>query len=348
MNYPEIFTELRFIGTNLLREVNAYSQCFILCDSNTAIHCLPRLDTIVPHCTIITIPAGEDHKTIDSCQYIWQQLTEAGADRRSLLVNLGGGMVSDIGGFAAACYKRGITCYNIPTTLLAMIDASAGGKTGIDYLGYKNQVGVFSPPQCTWIHTDFLSTLPDRELVAGMAEALKHALIGESKMFYELYALRADWRRLITSDFIQQNVSIKQRITEDDPDEMGIRQVLNLGHTIGHAVESAYLHTAHPLLHGEAVYIGLVVELLLSVQLTRLNIDIVLDTIEIIRAIYTLPAITIPTDELIANMRQDKKSINSQILMSLLRDVGYCSYGIPVSDADIVKAVGEYNKIVAK
>ncbi len=240
----------------------------ILSDETTHDFCSPLLLTELEtkaQIEMITIPDGEENKNIATAVEVWDILTEFKADRNSLLINLGGGMVTDFGGFVASVYKRGIRFINMPTSLLGMVDAAIGGKNGVDLNEIKNIIGSFSFPVATFIEPQFLNTLPEREFKSGLAEMLKHGLIYN----------RNHWREIIDSnelnsenikDLIKESVQIKLEITEKDPFEKGLRKILNFGHTIGHAIESEFLLTEDPLLHGEAIAIGMLVETILSAE----------------------------------------------------------------------------------
>jgi len=239
-----------------------YSQIFLLTDENTRRHCLPiflEKTGLSDKVKIAEIPAGENFKTLATCQQIWQQMLDAKLDRRALVVNLGGGVIGDMGGFCAATWKRGVDFVQIPTTLLAMTDAAIGGKLGIDFQGVKNTIGVFRNPAAVFVDTDFLKTLPERELRSGFAEVIKHALIGnediESLTLSETLNTESSWL-----ETLRASIAVKVRIVQEDPLEKGLRAILNFGHTIGHAVESYFLETNEPLTHGEAVAIGMICE----------------------------------------------------------------------------------------
>lgn len=248
----------------------SYSCVFIIADSNTYNYCLPnflsQVATEIP-IEIIEIEPGEENKTIETCIGVWETLTELGADRKGLIINLGGGVVTDLGGFVAATYKRGIDYINVPTSLLAMTDASVGGKTGIDLGALKNQVGVISNPKAVLIDADFLNTLPAEHMRSGLAEMLKHGLIADKSYWNSLIALN----NLTTDDLaglIKQSVQIKNNIVQQDPFEKGVRKMLNFGHTLGHAIESFFLESEakKTMLHGEAVAIGMILESHISLQ----------------------------------------------------------------------------------
>ena len=234
----------------------------ILLDENTRRHCLPLLET--KNAELLEIESGEKNKHIQTCTQLWKTLIDLGADRHSLLINLGGGVICDIGGFVASTFKRGIDFIHIPTTLLAQADASVGGKTGVDFANLKNQVGVFSNPKAVFVFPQFLDTLDERQLRSGFAEIIKHALIRDKTLWHTIQSVDVNDRSGLT-DVISQSLQIKNDIVTDDPFEKGLRKILNFGHTIGHAVESVSLRQhKKQLLHGEAVAIGMICEAYLS------------------------------------------------------------------------------------
>lgn len=268
--YPIVFGENGYDFLNQLLLEKQYSNLFILVDSNSSEYCLPQLlPQLATTLTIeiIEIEAGESEKNIQTCVEIWTLLTEMGGDRKSLLINLGGGVITDIGGFVASTFKRGIDFLHIPTTLLAMVDASVGGKNGVDLGTLKNQIGVITIPQLVLIDTSFLETLPQNQMRSGLAEMLKHGLIHDAaywKAFEDLSQVDfADFDALI-----YRSIEIKNEIVMQDPTENGIRKALNFGHTLGHAIESYFLEhqTKTPLLHGEAIAIGMILESYISWQ----------------------------------------------------------------------------------
>lgn len=252
-------------------KTHRFSSIYILVDVNTNTHCLPHFMAQIDaetHFEIIEIEAGEQHKTIETCVGVWNALSELGADRKSLIVNLGGGVVTDLGGFVASTFKRGIKYINVPTSLLAMVDASVGGKTGVDLGTLKNQVGVINSGDMVLIDTAFLDTLPQNQLRSGLAEMLKHGLIYNRKYWNTL----ADLSKLTLEDLnalIYESVEIKNDIVTKDPLENNLRKHLNFGHTLGHAIESYYLSDDQKpeLLHGEAIAIGMILECYISFKL---------------------------------------------------------------------------------
>jgi 3-dehydroquinate synthase len=324
----------------------AVSQVFVLADSNTARLCLPLLEPHLPvDYKLIEIPAGEEYKTLASCDTVWSMLTEQRADRSAVLVNLGGGVVTDLGGFAAALYKRGIRFVQVPTTLLAQVDASVGGKTGVDFQGYKNQLGVFQAPAGVFVEPKFLQTLDPRQLKSGYAEVLKHWLIADAEAFdtnRRLGWLTDDWTAII-----RESVALKQRIVAQDPLEAGPRKLLNFGHTVGHALES-YLLTqpGRGALHGEAVAAGIVCESWLSMQHGLLSAD-ALDKIEtfVFSVFDKIDFVSLETEAIADFARQDKKNTGATINCTLLEGIGHGVYDQPVTVAEIAESLRYYNRL---
>ena len=320
---PITFTDNAARQLGSIIAATPYDSLFILCDENTARLCLPKIPDTQAF-KLITIPSGDTNKTLQSLTHVWQQLQEGGATRHSLLVNLGGGMVTDLGGFAASTFKRGITFINIPTTLLAMVDASVGGKTGINFGGLKNEVGVFSNAQQVIIDTQFLSTLDCENLLSGYAEMIKHALISSVDAWAELLCYVPDSSNLAPlAPMLKTNIQVKERIVEADPHEQGLRKALNLGHTVGHALESFAMAAGRPVLHGYAVAWGIVCELYLSAIKTGFPTTPLRQTAAYIRLHYGPPAIECKHyDQLLELMTHDKKNTGSSINFTLLADIG--------------------------
>ena len=303
-----------------------HDKLFILTDECTHRLCLPLIREFVclQEAEHIVIGATDTHKTLETLAFVWKSLGDKGATRHSLMLNLGGGMVTDLGGFAASTFKRGMAYINIPTTLLAMVDASVGGKTGINFNGLKNEIGVFSPAQSVLIDTDFLRTLDYQNLASGYAEMLKHGLISTTEHWAELLNFdlhEVDYPALQT--LVAKSVGIKERIVEQDPLEHGIRKALNLGHTVGHAFESLALEENRPHLHGYAVAWGMVCELYLSCIKTGFPQDKMRQTIRFIRENYGAFAFDCKHyDKLYAFMTHDKKNTSGIINFTLLGEVG--------------------------
>lgn len=302
-------------------------RTFILVDETTRRCCLPVLTARCPCLAavpVIAIGATDVHKDVESLAAVWRALGNGGATRHSLLINLGGGMVTDLGGFAAATFKRGIACINIPTTVLAMVDASAGGKTGINFNGLKNEVGVFSDAYRVIIDTEFLKTLDDANIRSGYAEMLKHGLINTEQMWAELlnFDLNAPNFDLLAR-MIADSVKVKENIVAQDPHEKGLRKALNLGHTAGHAFESWAMAGGRPILHGYAVAYGLVGELYLSCRKTGFPTDKMHQTVRFIRNAYgSLPFACSHYAALHELMTHDKKNVSGTVNFTLLSDIG--------------------------
>lgn len=303
-----------------------HDKLFVLTDEHTHKLCFPVIETApsVKKAGQIVIAANDANKTLENLAQIWQHLTENGATRHSLLINLGGGMITDIGGFAAATFKRGIKYINIPTTLLGAVDAAVGGKTGINFGGYKNEIGAFYPAEYVIIAPDFFSTLNTRDILSGYAEMIKHALIHSQPDWEALLAqfaenINHEW----LNDMVYRSVSIKQRIVEKDPFEKDVRKALNLGHTVGHAFESFALENGKPQLHGYAVAYGLMAELYLSHRLCGFPKEKLQKTVRFIHQNYgALPISCDNYEQLYETMKHDKKNEGDIINFTLLSDIG--------------------------
>ena len=303
-----------------------HDRLFILTDEHTHRLCLPQLQNIpaIQDATEIIIGAEDVHKNLETLAFVWQALSEQGATRHSLLINLGGGMVTDLGGFAAATFKRGIAYINIPTTLLSMVDASVGGKTGINFNGLKNEIGVFAPASSVLLKTEFLRSLDAHNFFSGYAEMLKHGLISTPEHLAELLSFdteQIDYAAL--KAMVGRSVQVKENIVEQDPKEHGIRKALNLGHTIGHAFESLALAENRPVLHGYAVAWGIVCELYLSHIKTGFPKEKMRQTIQFIKENYGAFAFNCKQyDRLYELMLHDKKNTAGIINFTLLKEVG--------------------------
>lgn len=326
----------------------AQGQVFLVCDTNTAAHCLPIVQETLqlPTTHILVLPAGEEHKTLSTIERIWQFLLEQGATRHSLLFCLGGGVVTDMGGFAAATYMRGMQFVNIPTSLLGMIDASAGGKTGFDYMGYKNLIGSFKMPKETIVHPVFLRTLPAEQILSGFAEMVKHALISSplelmSVLAFDLHAYLTQPDESVLSELISRSIDIKNYIVDSDPEEEGMRQTLNFGHTIGHALEVHWLKKGQPMLHGYAVMYGLVAELYLSVMKQGFPEKDLQRIVALMKEYYGKPVCPCKElDELVQIMKHDKKNPSTEeITFTLLHTVGNYRLKCTCTEAEIKEAL---------
>ena len=320
----------------LTEEVNAHSATFILCDTNTNEHCVRFLLETIPalnEVPIIEIPDGEESKSLEIVAQLYEELLHHNADRQSLLLNVGGGVISDIGGFVASTYKRGIDFINIPTTVMAQVDAAMGGKCGIDLMDVKNAVGLFSWPLSVLVFTGFLDTLPEKELKSGFAEMLKHALIADADYWEALSHVNPNEASHIAV-FVKRSNEIKSEITNEDPNERSVRKKLNYGHTIGHAIESFFLKKSEPITHGYAVGWGMVLENRIAVKLEMLNASLA-QTIEnrILDIFGPLPSFNKEElEQIFQFMLNDKKNKNGVFHFSLITDIGQCSFQVEVSE----------------
>lgn len=346
-NYSILFSKKGYQTLNSLLEKANYSFIFIIVDTHSNEYCLPHflpeLATEIP-IEIIEFESGESSKNIETCVQIWEALTELGADRKSLIINLGGGVVTDLGGFVASTYKRGIDFINVPTTLLGMVDASIGGKNGVDLGTLKNQIGIINNPELVLIDTGFLDTLPQNEMLSGLAEMLKHGLVFDKKYWEQFLDLSlidfADFDELI-----YRSIIIKNEIVMQDPTENGIRKALNFGHTLGHAIESYFLESQSKtsLLHGEAIAIGMVLESHISM---KKNLLTTLEYLEIKNTITTIfkPIIFEENDlkPIIDFLIHDKKNEYGTIQFALLKGIGNIAINQTVENELIHQAFEDY------
>ncbi len=328
-------------------KARAYSSLFILVDEHTQSYCLePFLNQTQLHdAHVLQMKAGEENKQLQTCEKLWQQLSELGADRNSALLNLGGGVVTDLGGFVACTFKRGIDFYNIPTSLLAMVDASVGGKTGIDFGPLKNQIGIIEEPQEVIIDSQWLQTLPEVEIRSGFAEMLKHGLIANPDYWKELIELNTlDVNSL--APLIESSIAVKKEVVETDPKERGLRKILNYGHTLGHAIESYFLIHPHKkrLLHGEAIAVGMVLEAFLSMHCCGLN---PMDAAAIksgFKRFY--PPVSFSNEEIneiVDLLRHDKKNKAGRVHFVLLKSIGDPQMDVEVPQELFQKAFEYYS-----
>ncbi|WP_419211426.1 3-dehydroquinate synthase [Maribacter sp. X9] len=324
-SYAVHFNEKAFESLNKHLEEKSYSKVFILVDENTHELCLPQFMAEINgdyHFEIIEIESGEVNKNIETCVGVWEALSELDADRKSILINLGGGVLTDLGGFVASTFKRGINFINVPTTLLSMVDASVGGKTGVDLGSLKNQIGVINQPVMVLIFPDFLDTLDFRQVRSGFAEMLKHGLI-QNESYWE--SLKRAESLTDMKDFILTSVQIKNKVVLQDPTEQGVRKILNFGHTLGHAIESYFLENEEKemLLHGEAIAIGIILEAYLSTKLSGLSENTLKDIKDTFISRYEKVSFS---DEDITNilklMKYDKKNSHGKVNFVLLKNIG--------------------------
>lgn len=321
-------------GFRAALEELAATQVILIADENTARLCSPHIDKMLGGKPIIILPPGEENKTLENCEQLWTRFIQNGLDRGSVVITLGGGMVGDLGGFAASCYHRGIRYVQIPTSLLAMVDSSIGGKTGIDFQGYKNVLGRIEPAAFTWIDPIFLDTLPLVNRYDGYAEIMKHAIIGSAFLWDAVS--NTSWERLDWAEILYENAFFKSRIVEEDLFEKGLRKILNFGHTIGHALESHYLGSESQLTHGQAVVLGMLAELQLSSRLGILPETYMSSIVKIIEEQVPPVRIAIPTFAVLEKwFHQDKKKHGGQFRFSLPSRVGHCEINIPASGDEI-------------
>lgn len=325
-----------------------FDKLFVLTDENTLKNCYPVIKDIpaISPAPVFTVGAGDINKNIDEVAKLWTSLCDAGASRNSLLINLGGGMITDMGGFVGATFKRGIQTINIPTTLMASVDAAVGGKTGINFNGLKNEIGSFYPPLCVFIYNGFLQTLDQPNILSGYAEMIKHGLISSKEVYSAVLSFEPDSTNTDKLDsLVAQSVAIKERIVEEDPKERGIRKALNLGHTIGHAYESLSFSKKRPILHGYAVAAGLVGELYLSHKVCGFPMK------DLSRIVYYLKTYYPPFihdcddyDTLYELMTHDKKNEGGIINFTLLSDIGQVQINQSVEKELLLSALDFYRE----
>lgn len=337
-----------FSQLNQFLTEKSFSKIFILVDENTHEYCLPvflgNLETEISF-EILEIEAGEEMKNIQTANQLWEILTEMKADRKALIINLGGGVITDMGGFVASTYKRGIQFINIPTTLLSMCDASIGGKTGIDLMHYKNMVGTFSFPEQIFVYTRFLDTLPAKELKSGFAEMLKHGLIADKKHWEDLIQLQ-HLDSVGIEPLIYQSMEIKQEVVNVDFHEKNVRKTLNFGHTIGHAIESLCLQSGNPILHGEAVALGMICESHLSFLeglIVKEDADVIIENIQ--RYFSFIDLNNFKDEDIFNLLLNDKKNADAKINFSLLSAIGNCTYDHECSTENIQKSIDFYKTL---
>lgn len=346
--YPIHFNENAYLALNNFLLENRYSNIFIFADSDTNEHCLPfflpNLETDLT-IEIVEFESGEENKNIQTCVELWNVLTDLKGDRKSLVINVGGGVVTDLGGFVASTFKRGIDFIHVPTTLLAMVDASVGGKNGVDLGNLKNQIGVINVPKMVLIDTQFLTTLPQNQMRSGLAEMLKHGLISDRK-YWNLFS---DLNNLNTNDLdilIHQSVEIKNNIVLQDPTENGIRKALNFGHTLGHAIESYFLENENKttLLHGEAIAVGMILEGYISFKKELISESDYQEIKTVINSIFDKVLFEekdlAPIQELLIH---DKKNEYGTIQFALLDGIGNIKINQIVENELIIEAFLDYN-----
>jgi 3-dehydroquinate synthase len=325
---------------SFLRE-RRYSHVGLLADDNTIKHCYPLIkDALGDHHTM-QVANGEEHKNLTTCERIWQFMTDQHFDRHSVLIVLGGGVLGDMGGFCAATFKRGIDFILCPTTLLSQVDASIGGKLGIDFNNFKNHIGVFQLPVLTLLHEGFLNSLPFDEKRSGFAEIIKHTLISDKAMWLEVSSKSMhaqDWKKLV-----KHSVAFKSKVVAEDPKEKGLRKILNAGHTIGHAIETHLLNTGRKVMHGEAVAAGLITEAFLAKKRHLLN-DADYESIKkyLLSVFGKLPITKDDETQIAALTLQDKKNKGDKILCVFLEGIGTARWNCEISLDDVKESLSHY------
>ena len=339
-NHIKIGNAEKFISQYISE--HSFSKIGFLVDSNSADHCLKQIEQKFSFdFHVITISDGEENKNLSTCEKVWQELINLKFDRNSLLINVGGGVVCDLGGFVASTYMRGIDFINVPTTLLSQVDASVGGKLGVDFNNLKNIIGTFKEPSCVIIDTNFLKTLSEKELKSGFAEVIKHCLIRDKKMFDKIS--KFIWSENNWDEIIKHSISIKSEVVNKDLKESGLRKILNFGHTIGHAIETTYLNKYKKMLHGEAISIGLICESYISYHHQKINSSDLKLITDYIFNIYKLPKLD-SVETIVQNTYHDKKNINQNIKICILNGIGDCEYDIKINEDLIYKSLEYYNQ----
>ncbi len=334
------------IGNAVYERLSLADKVFFVVDENTYKYCFPLIEANLKHVDyqVLTLESGEEFKSINAINFIWQKMSESKATRFSIVVNLGGGVICDIGGFAAATFKRGLQFINIPTTLLAQVDASVGGKLGFNFNGLKNEIGLFCKPHEVLIDYKFLETLDEKEINSGFAEMIKHSVISGKKHFDELYSIE----KLLANDpllhkAINTSISIKSSIVSNDFNENGVRKVLNLGHTFAHAFESLYARYGEDITHGKAVAAGLICAAFLSTQIDNMLEISEMKKIEslIMRFFSKIEISDSDVPQLIELMQHDKKN-NGEIMFTIIKKLGDVTYNKKFADTQVVSALKYY------
>lgn len=335
--------ELGPIGDSTFNDLlNEYSDqnIIIICDENTQEHCVSALVgnfDALSNAEIIVVPVGEDSKELSIAEQVWETMIDYKITRYDLVINVGGGVICDLGGFVASCYKRGVDFINIPTSLLAMVDASIGGKNGINLDGLKNQIGLFSNPKAIYVDIEFLNSLSQEDIFSGLGEMLKHGLIADPEMFKEILdVLEGDGE--LSDTHIIRSIQIKNEIVESDPYEKGPRKLLNFGHTLGHAIESFFLDEDY-IKHGHCVVIGMVLESFISFKKGNLSLEDYEEIEERLTSIYPMPLFgENDVQTILGIIQNDKKNKKGKILSCLINKPGECTYDNEISESEIVDA----------
>ncbi|KGL63312.1 3-dehydroquinate synthase [Polaribacter sp. Hel1_85] len=345
VTYPVHFQDKAYKELSNLVEANNYSTIFILVDENTIELCYPKFIQNLAtdkRIEVIEIESGEINKNLETCIGVWNAITELGGDRKSLLITLGGGVITDLGGFVASCFKRGVDFVNIPTTLLSMVDASVGGKTGVDLGVLKNQIGLFANPEMVIVDTNYLTTVTDREIKSGTAEIIKYGITYDIKLFNEI----KNNKELKISDLIFRSIEIKNEVVLQDPKEQNLRKILNFGHTLGHAIESFYLESEDKenLTHGEAIAIGMVCESFMSSKLLGFPLEKVGEIKDVVLSIYNRTNLLKEDfSDIMELLKHDKKNVNGQVNFVLLNDYEDHKIDCKVPEELIIESMEFYN-----
>lgn len=336
------------VGDNSLEKLNSfikkqsYTKYIIICDENSFEHCLPTLlfnCPVLNEAEIIELESGEEHKTLDTCANVWATLTDINADRKSLVVNIGGGVISDLGGFAASTFKRGIHFVNVPTTLLSMVDASVGGKTGIDFNGIKNLIGTITEPKGIFVNPEFLNTLPERQIRNGYAEIIKIALIADADFWKEL----KKGKEYYSEKIITKAIELKNSIVKKDLHENDLRKSLNFGHSLGHALESTLISMNKDILHGEAIAAGMIMESHIALTQKRITKAECNEIVNYIHSVYPKIKITKEIKTLMEEyIKHDKKNEGASLCFALPKSIGKYELSCGVSKNEIDQALALY------
>lgn len=333
---------------------NTFSQIVILVDKNTRKLCLPILRKNIFHkkINILELPEGEENKNLRTCELIWKELEKINADRNTGILNLGGGIICDLGGFAASVYKRGIQFVNIPTTLMAQADSCYGGKTGVNFMNLKNHLGIFQQPKAIFLYPGFLKTISERELKSGFVEICKHGLIADSGLWNKIISSDRITKipEKVVTDLVLQSIQIKSKIVQQDVRENNVRKLLNFGHTIGHAIESLFMNSkSKDILHGEAVAAGILCESHVSFSTKLLSERQLKEIVDYFSLNFKLPQLeTSSFEKLIRLMKMDKKNISEKINFTLLNKIGKGSINHHVDENEILKALNFYVTIASR
>jgi 3-dehydroquinate synthase len=344
-SYSVYIGDKSFDALNAFLKRSSYSNYFLICDEHTFEHCLPNLLFNCPalnEAEIIELESGEQNKNMETCMQVWGALTDAGADKKSLIVNLGGGVISDLGGFVASTFKRGIDFINIPTTLLSMVDASVGGKTGVDFEGIKNHIGTTYEPKGVYVNPVFLETLSERHIKNGYAEVIKIALIADLNFWNDIKQSSTS-PHFYSEELITHAIELKNAIVKKDLYEHDLRKSLNFGHSVGHAMESAFLKQNKDILHGEAIAFGIMIESMIAQQLKRITKKEMNEICGYIDAIYTKIKLTVETKKLLLEyIFHDKKNEDGNINFALPHSIGSYSLQRGITKEQIKEAIAMY------